>query len=91
MTFESEGLLIVAIYIWLPPASYVVFSDNSGLHMVAAGELCCLSDNSGYTSKAGFKYFSVFFNALCFIYTKKDNSKILTLEISRVISLDSSN
>ena len=29
MTFESEGLLIVAIYIWLPPASYV-FSDNSG-------------------------------------------------------------
>ena len=25
MTFESEGLLIVAIYIWLPPASYVVF------------------------------------------------------------------
>ena len=27
---ESEGLLIVAIYIWLPPASYVVFSDNSG-------------------------------------------------------------
>ena len=23
--FESEGLLIVAIYIWLPPASYVVF------------------------------------------------------------------
>ena len=25
MTFESEGLLIVAIYIWLPPVSYVVF------------------------------------------------------------------
>ena len=33
MTFESEGLLIVAIYIWLPPASYVVFSDNSGFHL----------------------------------------------------------
>ena len=32
MTFESEGLLIVAIYILLPPASYVVFSDNSGCH-----------------------------------------------------------
>ena len=34
MTFESEGFLIVAtgIYIWLPPASYVVFSDNSGLN-----------------------------------------------------------
>ena len=31
MTFESEGLYIVAF-----------------LHMVAAGELCCLSDNSGY-------------------------------------------
>ena len=31
MTFETEGLLIVAIYI-----------------MVAAGELCCLSDYSGY-------------------------------------------
>ena len=31
MAFESEGVLIVAIY----------------LHMVAAGELCCLSDNSG--------------------------------------------
>ena len=25
MTFESEGLLIIAIFIWLPPASYVVF------------------------------------------------------------------
>ena len=25
MTFDSEGLLIVAIYIWLLPASYVVF------------------------------------------------------------------
>ena len=25
MTFESEGLLIVAIYIWLPLASYVVY------------------------------------------------------------------
>ena len=25
MTFESEGLLIVAFYKWLPPASYVVF------------------------------------------------------------------
>ena len=25
MTFESVGLLIVAIYIRLPPASYVVF------------------------------------------------------------------
>ena len=34
MTFESEGLLIVAIYIWLPPASYVVFSDNSGYRTV---------------------------------------------------------
>ena len=30
MTFESERLIMVAIYIWLPPASYVVFSDNSG-------------------------------------------------------------
>ena len=36
MTFESEGLLIVAIYTWLPPASYVVFSDNSG-------QIVCLS------------------------------------------------
>ena len=25
MNFDSEGLLIVAIYIWLPLASYVVF------------------------------------------------------------------
>ena len=25
MTYESEGLLIIAIYIWLPPVSYVVF------------------------------------------------------------------
>ena len=40
MTFESEGLLIVAIYIWLPPASYVVFSDNSGLS--------ALSPKNGY-------------------------------------------
>ena len=34
MTFESEGLLIVAIYTWLPPASYVVFSDNSGYRLL---------------------------------------------------------
>ena len=32
MTFESEGLYINCCY----------------LHMVAAGELCCLSDNSGF-------------------------------------------
>ena len=38
MTFESEGLLIVAIYIWLPPASYVVFSDNSGF-LVTLGKI----------------------------------------------------
>ena len=25
MTFELEVLYIVAIYVWLPPASYVVF------------------------------------------------------------------
>ena len=25
MNFESEGLLNVAIYMWLPPVSYVVF------------------------------------------------------------------
>ena len=28
MTFESEGLLIVAIYIWLQLASYVVFVNS---------------------------------------------------------------
>ena len=43
MTFESEGLLIVAIYIWLPPASYVVFSDNSGL-------LCCRRGHHCFTN-----------------------------------------
>ena len=32
MTFESEELLIVTIYIWLPQMSYVCsLSDNSGL------------------------------------------------------------
>ena len=25
MTFETEGLLIVAFYLWLPSASYVLF------------------------------------------------------------------
>ena len=38
MTFESGGLLIVAIYIWLPPASYVVFLTtlvNTINHMYA--------------------------------------------------------
>ena len=42
MTFESEGLLIVAFYIWLPPASYVVTSDNSGSALffnVAQGQM----------------------------------------------------
>ena len=39
MTFESEGLLIVAIYIWLPPASYVVFSDNSSYRFLYSKEL----------------------------------------------------
>ena len=44
MTFESEGLLIVAIYIWLPPASYVVFSDNSGYNkIVVVWHLECIS------------------------------------------------
>ena len=40
MTFESEGLLIVAIYIWLPPASYAVFSDNSGFQRHQSVWLC---------------------------------------------------
>ena len=35
MTFELEGLFIVAIYVWLPSASYVVFSDNSGLFFIS--------------------------------------------------------
>ena len=44
MTFESEGLLIVAIYIWLPPASYVVFSDNSGfLYLTSQNFPSCLN------------------------------------------------
>ena len=30
MTFESEGLLIIAFYVWLPPTSSVIFADNSG-------------------------------------------------------------
>ena len=38
MTFASEGLLIDAIYIWLPPASYVVFSDNSNYMYVITEE-----------------------------------------------------
>ena len=43
MTFESEGLLIVAIYIWLPPASYVVFSDNSGMVLSISQRSICSS------------------------------------------------
>ena len=43
MTFESEGLLIVAIYIWLLPASYVVFSDNSGYSISIVSINTCLS------------------------------------------------
>ena len=33
MTFESEGLLIVAIYIWLQPASYVVFLTTLDINL----------------------------------------------------------
>ena len=60
MTFESEGLLIVAIYIWLPPASYVVFSVLSSLttlvmppawevrrgHLVIGSSICLSVRNS---------------------------------------------
>ena len=35
MTFELKGLLIVAIYKWLLPASYVVFLTTLVLHMHA--------------------------------------------------------
>ena len=38
MTFESEGLLIVAIYTWLPPVSYIVFSDSSGFVIAGTDE-----------------------------------------------------
>ena len=34
MTFELEELFIVAIYIWLRPASYVVFLTALGLFAV---------------------------------------------------------
>ena len=35
MTFESEGLLVVAIYIRLPPASCVFrLSDDSGFYYI---------------------------------------------------------
>ena len=40
MTFESEGLFNVATF----------------LHMVAAGELCCLSDNSGSLVSERLRY-----------------------------------
>ena len=54
MTFESEGLYIVAIYIWLLPASYVVFlttlvyapGTNDRGHIVFVLSVClfvCLS------------------------------------------------
>ena len=51
MTFESEGLLIVAIYTWLPPASYVVFSDNSGTLLTKRTEVI-LCQIMGYQYKA---------------------------------------
>ena len=43
MTFESAGLLIVAIYIWLPPASYVVFLTTlvSGSQSLSEGHCGC--------------------------------------------------
>ena len=34
MTFESEGYLIVAFYIWLSPASYVVFLLHSDFQIL---------------------------------------------------------
>ena len=48
MAFESEGVLIVAIY----------------LHMVAAGELCCLSDNSGFNMTSTLRTLVHIFAAL---------------------------
>ena len=35
MTFESEVLLIVAFYTWLPPASYVVFLTTLLINMTS--------------------------------------------------------
>ena len=37
MTFESEGLLIFAIHIWLLPASYVVFLTFSVFFLGSCG------------------------------------------------------
>ena len=39
MTFEPEGLLNIAIYIWLPPASYVVFLTTLVLVLTALNSL----------------------------------------------------
>ena len=53
MTFESEGLLFVAIYIWLPPASYVVFLTTL-VSMERCVRAAIIKDNSllnGLTSR----------------------------------------
>ena len=71
MTFESEGLLLVAIYIWLPPASYVVFlttlvkfgchrqstlsSDNSHHYQVYHRQCIWSSNTSNFVTR-GRKY-----------------------------------
>ena len=64
MTFESEGLLIVAIYIWLPPGSYVVFLTT--LHGYA---LTICSNSTSCMNRFSIllipnKYFSSFINVL---------------------------
>ena len=48
MTFESEGLLIVAIYIWLPPASYVVFLTTL---VIFFSVKCMLAQSSKFVVK----------------------------------------
>ena len=63
MTFESEGLLIVAIYTWLPPASYVVFSDNSGC--IPSSVWCIVVWSVAFVCQ--FVYWSLQFNELVYI------------------------
>ena len=75
MTFESEGLLIVAICIWLPPASYVVFSDNSGWCIYLGKEGGCAVMHVYVWEHIG----SLYYRTTWWMFTKLDRDEVLMI------------
>ena len=56
MTFESKEFFIVAIYIWLPPASYVVFLTTLVIYFQPGRPSVLVADSQGILQVPGNVY-----------------------------------